>query len=155
MIFKRIGTLAFLLELKKEVFISPEAADPKKKKKYRILIADDEVDALEIYEDTINEMDIAQMVIKAENGSFAAQKFRNQEFDLVITDIEMPKKTGYEFVNEIVKILKFPPDRIIVLSGQLDSNTVRGMVSLGVKNILIKPFTTDKLAEIIRKLLPS
>jgi len=44
-------------------------------------------------------------VITAENGKVALEEFKKQEFDLIVSDIEMPIMDGFEFMSAVRNIL--------------------------------------------------
>ncbi|MGC9194385.1 MAG: response regulator [Syntrophobacteraceae bacterium] len=89
------------------------------------------------------------------NGEQALQVFRSQvgenPFDLVITDMTMPKMTGAELVKEI---LSLKPDQPIILctgfSEKIDLEKAR---ALGIGGFLMKPVAVEELAALVRSLL--
>src|SRR5262249_10559781 len=75
-------------------------------------------------------------------------------FDLIVTDIQMPKMGGVDFINALRKTL--PDVKILVVSGRVEGFDLKDMTSsknLGVTGYLEKPFTADKLASKVAELL--
>jgi len=86
-------------------------------------------------------------VVETHDGQEALKCFQGGKFDLVITDILMPKKDGVETIIELRKLNA--ETRIIAISGggQLvpAQNCLKIARSLGVNEVLEKPFTIDAL----------
>jgi CheY-like chemotaxis protein len=92
-------------------------------------------------------------VIEARNGPEALEAARTHsgEIHLVVTDVVMPKMSGRELVERIVK--DHPGVRILYMSGYTDDAVVRhGIVESGVA-FLQKPFTPLALARKVREVL--
>ena len=92
-------------------------------------------------------------VIEARNGPEALEAVRTHsgEIQLVVTDVVMPKMSGRELVERIVK--DHPGVRILYMSGYTDDAVVRhGIVESGVA-FLQKPFTPLALARKVREVL--
>ena len=71
-----------------------------------------------------------------------------QSFDLVITDMTLPKMTGVVLSR---KILQIRPDiPIIICSGIRESDTEESVKSLGIKAYLTKPLTRKELSSVVR-----
>lgn len=81
----------------------------------------------------------------------AVTAYRNNPdyFDLVITDMTMPKMTGLELVREM---LAFRPDfPIVLMSGFSELNDREKALEFGVRDFLSKPFSRRELSEALRK----
>ena len=114
----------------------------------RLLIVDDEDfvrDLLrEILESENCEVEVAQ------DGTEALALFRERQFDGVFTDVGMPGMSGWELAREIRQIHKNVPIAIITGWGEIvGSNEQR---AAGVDWVLAKPFTADRIAELVREI---
>ena len=91
--------------------------------------------------------DRGHVVVAAGDGNAGITSFRSRKFDLVITDILMPKKDGVETIIELRRI--DPTVRIIAISGGGHlvpaQNCILIARSLGVHTALEKPFSVDTL----------
>ncbi len=87
-------------------------------------------------------------VTEASNGAEALSLFTMGEFDLVITDFEMPVMKGNEFAAGIKLLAASVP--ILMITG---SERARGGVENPVDALLGKPFTVDELRREVAKLL--
>ena len=78
-----------------------------------------------------------------DNALRAAELIRNANFDLILSDVVMPGKTGMEFLEELKQAgVKTP---IVLISGQANIEMAVKATRLGALDFLEKPLTTDKL----------
>jgi two-component system alkaline phosphatase synthesis response regulator PhoP len=114
--------------------------EPKGKK---ILIADDEPDILEILEYNLTVEGFT--VIKAKDGDEALQLARQQQPDLIILDVMMPRKTGME----VCQILRSQPDfantLIIILTALNDEASHLKGFEVGADDYVSKPISPKVL----------
>ena len=106
----------------------------------KILVVDDEMlirnvvreyMALESYE-----------VEEASDGDEAINLFRNNDYDLVIMDVMMPKKDGFQTVKELKKIKDTP---VIMLSARTEEYDKLIGFDIGVDDYVTKPFSPKEL----------
>ncbi len=106
----------------------------------KILVVDDEMlirnvvreyMALENYE-----------VEEASDGDEAINLFRNNNYDLVIMDVMMPKKDGFQTVKELKKIKDTP---VIMLSARTEEYDKLIGFDIGVDDYVTKPFSPKEL----------
>jgi signal transduction histidine kinase/CheY-like chemotaxis protein len=88
----------------------------------------------------------------AHSASQAVEKARETDFDLIISDIGLPDRTGYELMSELRKAKPFPG---IALSGFGMENDVSKSHDAGFAEHLTKPINFERLEEAIRRLLGS
>ena len=87
------------------------------------------------------------VIYKANNGCEALAIYKKHEPSIILTDINMPKITGVEFVQEVRKVDK--STQIIVLSGHTDTENFLKVVPLNLVNYLVKPIQMEQLKETI------
>jgi DNA-binding response OmpR family regulator len=95
-------------------------------------------------------------VIEAPDGKEGLKLFPQVNPDLLITDIVMPEKDGFEVLVELRK--HRPVVKIIVISGGLRGKTevyLEMARRLGSTKVLAKPFSIEALIEAINELLPA
>lgn len=97
-----------------------------------------------------NNIGITPMTSK--DGQDALNKIKRISFDIVITDIVMPKMEGIELIENIKSIS--PSTTIIAMSGE-NPYYLYIVKKLGVEQVFTKPIDTDKFLELIRKTLIS
>lgn len=83
----------------------------------------------------------------AANGVEGLKNFKEKKYDLVITDIEMPYMGGLELAHQIRQIKEDIP--IVLLTAYSEKEKLFKAIDIGVTKYLVKPFTPDKLLEII------
>src|SRR5690554_2503991 len=116
----------------------------------KILILDDDDDFNVLLTDVFSQADYD--VTSLEDPRKALELIGKKEFDLIVTDHHMPGLSGAEFVRQ-VKADK-PEVPIIMVSGYLDNDTIRGLIREGVVGIFLKPLNIfsllKKTAEILQ-----
>lgn len=115
----------------------------------KILVVEDEERLLEsIREGLVHSGYVVDTALDGEEGSFMA--FTN-DYDLIILDINLPKKDGFEILREIRE--RDREVNIIMLTALADvDDRVRGF-DLGANDYVLKPFHFEELKARIRSLL--
>lgn len=114
----------------------------------RVLVADDSGTMRKIILRSLNAVGISSAV-EAADGEQAVALFKPGEFDLVLTDWNMPGKTGLEVIKEIRA--QDPKVPIIMITTEAEKRRVLEAVHAGVTDYLVKPFTPDTLREKLDK----
>ena len=94
-------------------------------------------------------------VIEARNGKEGLDRFADAGADLVITDIVMPEKEGFEVLMELRK--ERPPVKIIAISDggrQSAASYLKTAKFMGAAKVLAKPISNAALMAAINELLP-
>jgi CheY-like chemotaxis protein len=97
-------------------------------------------------------------VIEFSNGHTAIEYINEKEIPdlkLIISDVMMPEISGIEFVRILRKENKLPNIPIIFLTANADIEVVADAKALGVTGYLLKPITTTKLLDVLKKLFPN
>jgi two-component system KDP operon response regulator KdpE len=109
-------------------------------KKFQILVVDDEQRILNFLSSKLKAS--GYDVLTASDGVEALEQVEAQEPDLVVLDILMPKKDGFETLKEL---RTFSPVPTIILSAKgTNEDKVKGL-RLGADDYLAKPFSPDEL----------
>ena len=112
-----------------------------------LLLVDDEE---EILENLIFDLEKdVRSIITASNGQEALYKIKNEKIDVVITDINMPKKNGLDFAKDARSFGYTLP--IIFLTAHGDDNLVKKSLALGAFDFIDKPYSTDSIREILQE----
>lgn len=114
----------------------------------KILVVDDEIKIREIIKEyaEFEGYEVAQ----AEDGMQAVEMVKNQDFDIIIMDVMMPKLDGYSSCKEIRKIKQIP---VIMLSARGEEYDKLFGFEIGVDDYVVKPFSTKELMARIRAVL--
>ena len=87
------------------------------------------------------------------NGSEALELLKNKDFDIIITDLEMPQMSGYELIETIRQDDRFDDLPIIVLTGRAGENFKSLTSELGADSYIVKPFKDRELFEEINNFI--
>lgn len=114
----------------------------------RVLLADDSGTMRTIIRRSLESLGVTT-IVEAADGAQATTQFQPGAFDLVLTDWNMPGKTGVEVARSIRGIDKKIP--IVMITTEAEKTRVLEAIQAGVSDYLVKPFTTDKLKEKLEK----
>ena len=116
-----------------------------------VLIVEDEMLVAKGIKRTLEKIDINVVGI-CENGATALDflSFYYRDVDIVITDIKMPLLSG----TELIKIAneRYPELQFVVLSGYGEFEIAQEVMKYGVKQYLLKPYSSEKLFDAIASL---
>ena len=114
----------------------------------KVLVADDSGTMRKIIIRSLNAVGI-QDVVEAADGDQACDLFQAGQFDLVLTDWNMPGKTGLEVVQTIRAAGSDVP--IVLITTEGEKSRVVQAIQAGVSDYLVKPFDADTLREKLEK----
>jgi chemosensory pili system protein ChpA (sensor histidine kinase/response regulator) len=86
------------------------------------------------------------------DGLEALDRLRAEEFIGVVTDLEMPRMTGSDFLTEVKLRARSRGLPVVVVTSRTDPSTIEGMRKLGAEQVFAKPVTDEALAQIIAAL---
>jgi DNA-binding response OmpR family regulator len=110
------------------------------KHKFTILLVDDEERILNFLKTKLKTL--GYDVVLANNGMEALEQLREQQPDMVVLDVIMPKMDGFQTIKELRSFSAVP---VIMLSARGDdSDRIKGL-GLGADDYLPKPFNPDEL----------
>ena len=108
-----------------------------------ILIVDDEAIIRDFLSEVLEDYDVAV----ACDGDEAIAKLKERSFDLIITDLRMPKVSGQD-VAKAARELR-PNAKVVVISGYSSLHMVSQSVSHGACAFLSKPFSIKELMQTV------
>ena len=122
-------------------------------KNLNILYVEDDLnfreETCDIFEDYFSNIDIASDGEKGLKKYLEYFKKSSKYYDIVITDINMPKMDGIELTKAIYKENINQP--IIVVSAHNESKYLLELINLGIEQFLMKPLELDKIIEVFYK----
>lgn len=117
-------------------------------KTLKVLYVEDEIILRDTTCNSLNS--ILKEIVVANNGKEGLEKFQNEPFDLIITDLSMPIMSGTEMITEIRKIDKTVP--IIITTAYGSQNLeLQSLSKVGMTDYVMKPLDLMKLVKIIDK----
>lgn len=87
------------------------------------------------------------------DGVEALEKISHTSYDVIITDLEMPRMHGYELIAEVRNGYNLKAVPIIVLTSRAGDKHYQKAVELGASDYIVKPVDEDTLLQSVRKLL--
>ncbi len=117
----------------------------------KILIIEDEAAIRRVLSKILSEENDSYQVDEAEDGIVGFEKIKNNDYDLVLCDIKMPKMDGVE-VLEAVKKIK-PEIPMVMISGHGDMETAINTMRLGAFDYISKPPDLNRLLNTVRNAL--
>ena len=117
----------------------------------KILIIEDEAAIRRVLTKILSEESESYQVEDAEDGLAGLEKIKNNDYDLILCDIKMPKMDGVE-VLEAVKKIK-PEIPVVMISGHGDMETAIQTMRLGAFDYISKPPDLNRLLNTIRNAL--
>jgi len=117
----------------------------------RILIAEDERDIRDLIKFTLSFG--GYEVVDATNGEEAVEAAKREIPDLILMDVRMPRKTGYEACAEIKADPRLKDIPVIFLSAKGQDAEIQAGMQAGATEYLLKPFAPDQLIQRIQSVL--
>jgi len=117
----------------------------------RILIIEDEASIRRVLVKILTEENAQYQVFEAEDGLIGTEMIKNEDFDLVLCDIKMPKMDGVEVLQAVKKIK--PEIPMVMISGHGDLETAVNTMRMGAFDYISKPPDLNRLLNTIRNAL--
>lgn len=116
-----------------------------------ILVAEDERDIRELIAFTLTFA--GHKITQASNGEQAVQLAQEVQPDLVMTDVRMPKMTGYEACRMLKSIETTKHIPVIILSAKGQDDEIETGIQSGAVDYILKPFAPDDLTRRVGDIL--
>jgi two-component system nitrogen regulation response regulator NtrX len=117
----------------------------------KILIIEDEAAIRRVLVKILSEENDSYQLDEAEDGAAGLEKIKNNDYDLVLCDIKMPKMDGVEVLEEAKKIK--PEIPMVMISGHGDMETAIHTMRLGAFDYISKPPDLNRLLNTVRNAL--
>ena len=115
----------------------------------KVLICDDALVMRMVIKKEIEKLGF-EVVAEASDGQEAVDLYKEYKPDITTMDITMPKKSGIVALQEIMAFDKNA--KVVMVSAMGQEEWVKQSIIAGAKNFVVKPFTPDKLHEVLNKL---
>lgn len=90
-------------------------------------------------------------VVQAVDGVHGLEVLEGQSPDVIITDINMPRMDGFEFIEGVRRSGRHRATPILVLTTESDAAKKLRARSVGATGWIVKPFNTVKLVDALRR----
>ncbi len=111
----------------------------------KILVVDDELFFRHLYRDLLE--DAGYTVVVCTNGDEAVRLLESEPFDLVLSDVVMPGRSGID-VLRFAKGLPSPPE-VVMVTGYASLDSAIESLKNGARDYLVKPFNPEELKHLI------
>ena len=119
---------------------------------YEVLVVEDSSAMRSFIASTIEEIEGVR-VTEAASGFVALKELPRCDFNLIITDINMPDINGLELVRFIRENDRFKETPLIIVSTESSQRDRERGLALGANSYLVKPFTPEALKECVERYL--
>ncbi|HOD97163.1 MAG TPA: sigma-54 dependent transcriptional regulator [Syntrophales bacterium] len=113
----------------------------------RILVVDDDLGMRDLLEIMLTQEDYE--VACCGDPDKALQRVQKEQFDLVITDLKMPKMDGIEFLKQVKEVK--PETQVILITAFASGNTALSAMKEGAYDYIEKNFDIDELKRIVHE----
>ena len=115
----------------------------------RVLICDDALVMRMVIKKELEKMGGYEIVAEASDGEEAFELYKEYKPDITTMDITMPKKSGIDALKDIMAFDNSA--KVIMVSAMGQEECVKQSIIAGAKNFIVKPFTPEKLQEVLNK----
>lgn len=121
-------------------------------KNMRILVVDDFQTMRRIIINLLKQLGFSNTA-EADDGTTGWDKVATEKFDLIISDWNMPKMTGIDFLKKVRATEQFKTIPFIMVTAEGKRENVIAAVQAGVSNYIVKPFNAATLKEKMVKVI--
>jgi len=119
----------------------------------RILIVEDSATMRSLLAATLEDLDLPVKITEASSGFEALRCLPREEYDLVVTDINMPDINGLELVSFVKNNEKYSRIPLVIVSTEGSERDRDKGLGLGADAYLVKPFEPEALRQVAIDLL--
>ena len=117
----------------------------------KILVVDDMPLMRHVLINMLRQLDYKE-IVEATDGLQALKILQDQMFDLVITDLHMPKMDGITLLDNIRKDAELVNLPVLMVTCEESSETVKKIINAKVSGFIVKPFNMNVLAAQLTRL---
>ncbi len=114
-----------------------------------VLVVDDEPQVRELLSEAL--MSFGHSVVSAQDAEEALEKFHERHFDIVITDMDMPRMDGLELIRHLMA--ERGDIDVIAITGHTLRYRYTDVIAVGASDFITKPFTLDELQAKLNRLI--
>jgi two-component system, chemotaxis family, chemotaxis protein CheY len=135
-------------------FIEPEQLELEKfnPEEMSVLVVDDSRFARQHIIKTLNRLGVTK-ITQAEDGKAAMPLLEQNNYDLIMTDYNMPDMDGKELIGFIRSHQKYADTPVLMITSESDMGRLAAVDQIGVSAILDKPFEASLMKKLIQKIM--
>ncbi len=123
-------------------------------KNMTVLVVDDFSTMRRINKNILKELGFKN-ILEADDGTTALEVLKSNKVDLIISDWNMPKMTGLEFLKKVRASEEYKDIPFLMVTAEAQKENIIEAVKAKVSNYIVKPFTAQTLSEKIEKIFAS
>ncbi|HMM37368.1 MAG TPA: chemotaxis response regulator CheY [Desulfovibrio sp.] len=117
----------------------------------RILVVDDFSTMRKIIKNILRQLGFTN-VIEADDGSTGWEALNRENVDFIISDWNMPKMSGIEFLRKVRASEEYAELPFLMVTAEAQQENIIEAVQAKVSNYIVKPFTPETLNQKIQKI---
>ncbi len=117
----------------------------------KILIVDDFATMRRILKNILKQLGFTN-ITEADDGTTALEELEKIKFDMIISDWNMPKMTGLDFLKTVRSKDEFKHIPFLMVTAEAQKQNVIEAVKAGVSNYVVKPFTAEQISDKLNKI---
>jgi two-component system chemotaxis response regulator CheY len=120
----------------------------------KVLVVDDFATMRRIVKNVLKQIGFTH-IVEADDGTTALSVLKENRVDLIISDWNMPKMTGLDFLKTVRGDESTKDIPFVMVTAEAQKDNVLQAVQAGVSNYIVKPFTADTVKEKLAKVFDS
>lgn len=120
---------------------------------FTVLVVDDMAFIRKVVRKSLTDLGVKE-IVEASDAAEAVKRLRERNFDLIISDWNMPTMSGFDLLDFVRNNEKLKGVPFLMLTGINEKDRVTAAAEQGVSDFLIKPFSAEELEQKIERLLP-
>lgn len=113
-------------------------------KKRQVLLVEDSIEEVYLVRGFLEKSGVFQVTL-AQDGDLAARLIRDRDWDLIVTDLNLPGIDGYDLIRMVKS--KSPSTPVIAMTGYMANHYIDQAYRAGADHVLVKPIERDDLME--------
>ncbi|HTY16593.1 MAG TPA: response regulator [Myxococcota bacterium] len=121
---------------------------------HHILIVEDSPTMRSLVVSSLEDLGAPVRITEAASGFEALRELPRDDYDLIVTDINMPDINGLELISFLRQHPVYQKVPILIISTESAEEDRRRGLAIGANGYLTKPFTENDLVNLVQQLLP-
>ena len=123
--------------------------DKEKQTSYSVISVDDDEEMIGLLHEVVSQL--GHVSVTAVDGVDALEKLGESEFDIIITDISMPRMNGIELTKRVKT--DFEDIDVVVVTGYQEEYKYTDVIEIGASDFISKPFNINELEAKINRII--
>ncbi len=116
----------------------------------KVLIVDDFATMRRILRNILKQVGFSK-ISESDDGKTALKELKNDKFDLVLCDWNMPEMSGLELLKAVRADTQLKNTPFVMVTAEAQKDNIVEAVKAGVNNYVVKPFTAETISEKLEK----